>query len=410
MFKQFLPAEDMISRRPVKCPICRKKAKTTTTIYTTKQQGVFANAGGESKGTEDTQDSDEEMSCCICMEDDLPELEKFPCGHLVCKGCCARMGFKDNLPESNSIRNSMSRNEWVYGGGIQSIQKLGTETIEIKSNVKSGEHIKNLQIKKVIIHEGVDTIGEKAFMDCFNIKEVVFPRSLKHIGPSAFHGCQNILKMNLEDTQVTRIRANTFENSLNFRFGPILLLPTCLKHIEEGAFKNTGGFSKVLFPKTLISIGEEGFYASSLRELLFESYDIDHTLEMGSSALNMTRLDLNKDGVALPKNTNIYIDRSSAGRGLLGTFEKGVEIEFVDEAGMAQLRVKRELRRQRELRERELLNERRKDSTNIHDFLDWQHYKEERKEELKQAARDQEIEMEARRRFELAARRLRTKK
>ena len=106
------------------------------------------------------------------MEDDLPELEKFPCGHLVCKGCCVRMGFKDNLPKPKSVIHSMSIDKWIDGGGAQSIQKLGTETIEIKSNVKSGEYIKNLQIKKVIIHEGVDTIGEKAFMDCFNIPGV----------------------------------------------------------------------------------------------------------------------------------------------------------------------------------------------------------------------------------------------
>ncbi len=415
MFKQFLPAEDMISKRPVKCPICRKKANSTTTIYTTKQKGVFANTGGESKGAEDTDNTDEELSCCICMEEDLPELEKFPCGHLVCKQCCVRLGFKDNLPKERLVTRGFNMKEWMDGEAA-AIQALGAETIEINSNVNSGEYISNMKIKKVIIHEGVDTIGEKAFMDCHNIKEVVFPKSLKYIGAYAFYG-GNISKMNLEDTQVTRIRPHTFENGIRFERGT-LLLPTTLKYIETSAFETISGVHKVLFPKTLISIGEKAFFDCSLQEVLFESFDIDHTLHIGEMAFQMARImnptlasqmqrimgensvqTDNEYDVVLPKNTEIYIDRSSIGQGTLGAFEKGTRIKFVDEAEMSQLR--RDQRIRDEL-QRELRHE--SDEYLTRDDKDY------RDKKLALAARDKEVELAALKRFELAARRSRTKK
>ena len=117
------------------------------------------------------------MSCCICMEEDLPELEKFPCGHLVCRQCCGKLGFTYNLPPAKRVTDQEIREKGYLG-----IREEGIETIVIKSNVDSAEYMSNRRIKKVIIQEGVDTIGEKAFMDCYNIAEVVFPRSSSLLG------------------------------------------------------------------------------------------------------------------------------------------------------------------------------------------------------------------------------------
>ena len=101
-----------------------QKKPNQATIYTTNRQGVFANAGGESKGTEDTQDSDEEMSCCICMEeDDLPELEKFPCGHGFAKDVVPEWDSK-TICESNNIMKGMS------------IQRIGKRRSQINTKIR----------------------------------------------------------------------------------------------------------------------------------------------------------------------------------------------------------------------------------------------------------------------------------
>ena len=226
--------------------------------------------------------------------------------------------------------------------------------------------------------------------------------------------------MNLEDTQVTRIRPHTFDHGIKLQRQSTLLLPTSLKYIETSAFEKTYGFHKVLFPKTLISIGENAFYGSSLRELLFESYDIDHTLQIGQMAFQMARImspEFSKlvqgsnaagynvdDIVVLPKNTEIYIDRSSVGQGTLGAFEEGTKIKFVTEAEMSQLR------RDRNRDQRNDESDEPGEISNIDDFLEMMDKKSQRKYELKMAAREKELDLAARERFDLAVRRFRTKK
>lgn len=45
------------------------------------------------------------------------------------------------------------------------------------------------KIRKVLIGEGVECIGQKAFADCKSLGEVTFPKSLKTVSEGAFKGC-----------------------------------------------------------------------------------------------------------------------------------------------------------------------------------------------------------------------------
>ena len=46
-----------------------------------------------------------------------------------------------------------------------------------------------MELKKVVIPEGCERIGNCAFMDCKNLEEVVIPKSVKWIGSFAFYDC-----------------------------------------------------------------------------------------------------------------------------------------------------------------------------------------------------------------------------
>lgn len=42
---------------------------------------------------------------------------------------------------------------------------------------------------KVVVHDGITDIGDKAFMYCGKVTEVILPDSLESIWMTAFHGC-----------------------------------------------------------------------------------------------------------------------------------------------------------------------------------------------------------------------------
>ncbi len=66
-------------------------------------------------------------------------------------------------------------------------------------------YVGNSKITKVIIHEGVESIGKYAFYDCVNLTEVVLPTTitpgtssyLTAIGEGAFRGCSELTNINI---------------------------------------------------------------------------------------------------------------------------------------------------------------------------------------------------------------------
>lgn len=55
-------------------------------------------------------------------------------------------------------------------------------------------------IKKVILEDGVTTVGTYAFKDCKEISDIDFGNTLQVIMPYSFHGCSKVTEVNLPDT------------------------------------------------------------------------------------------------------------------------------------------------------------------------------------------------------------------
>ena len=71
----------------------------------------------------------------------------------------------------------------------------------------------NDTITKVVIPEGVTTIGKMAFANLINLEEVVLPRSCTTIEEMAFFNCPKLKKINLEN--VTTIEYEAFKGCIN---------------------------------------------------------------------------------------------------------------------------------------------------------------------------------------------------
>lgn len=101
-------------------------------------------------------------------------------------------------------------------------------------------------VRRLVIEEGVTTVGDYAFQDFSMLDNVQLPKSLKRIGENAFKNCPLL-------TSIT--------------------LPENLKVLEDRAFSTNPQLQTPVFPASLDSIGWACFYGCNA----FEEVDLSNT-------------------------------------------------------------------------------------------------------------------------------------
>ena len=91
-------------------------------------------------------------------------------------------------------------------------------------------------VKRVIIADGVTTIGDNAFNGCSSLTSVTIPNSVTTIGWRAFSGCSSL-------TSIT--------------------IPNSVTIIGGSAFKHCSSLTSVTIPNSVTIIGDETFYGCS---------------------------------------------------------------------------------------------------------------------------------------------------
>ena len=118
------------------------------------------------------------------------------------------------------------------------------------------------QIKKIVIENGVTSIGSNAFYQCSDMQatlDLSDAKALTSIGNNAFYGCKKLTGSLAIPDSVTKIGAEAFRdcNNLSGNFE----LPKDLQSVGNDAFCNcynlTGGLK---LPDTVTSIGTGAFY------------------------------------------------------------------------------------------------------------------------------------------------------
>jgi len=131
---------------------------------------------------------------------------------------------------------------WVLDtDGTMTISGTGPMTVwEVPEDVPWAEDI--LEIKKLIIEDGVTTVGDWAFFGAENLADVSLAQSITQIGPYVF-GINSSLTS--------------------------IALPEGIARIEDGLF-NGSGLTGIVIPENVTYIGASAFEASkSLREIVF---------------------------------------------------------------------------------------------------------------------------------------------
>ena len=112
------------------------------------------------------------------------------------------------------------------------------------------------------LHDGITSIGSRAFMGNPFKGELVLPKNLTVLSDNVFNGCDFYGELKLPKGLRT-IGANAFGSWLygsNWRLMGILEIPESVVSIGEEAFYNCWGLEGIIFPEGLESIRNGAFY------------------------------------------------------------------------------------------------------------------------------------------------------
>ena len=116
-------------------------------------------------------------------------------------------------------------------------------------------------IKRIIIGDGVTTIGQDAFRDCSSLTSVTIPNSVTTIRWSAFSGCSTLTSVTIPNS-VTKIGDSAFAYCSALTS---VTIPNSVTEIGSSAFFNCSALTSVTIPNSVTEIGDHAFaYCSAL--------------------------------------------------------------------------------------------------------------------------------------------------
>lgn len=140
------------------------------------------------------------------------------------------------------------------------------------------DELKDLEIKKVIIPDGVEYISSHAFANCTDLTSIEIPDSVIAIGQFAFHKCSNLASITIPKSvtgifggafnDCTSLTSITIPDGVHRIYGSTfagctdltsITIPDTVTFIEDNAFYKCSSLASVTIPQNVTSIGESAF-------------------------------------------------------------------------------------------------------------------------------------------------------
>ena len=123
---------------------------------------------------------------------------------------------------------------------------------------------KNSNVKKIVIEDGVTSIGNSAFENCRNLPSITIPDSITSIGKYAFDGCSSLTSITIPSS-VTSIEDSAFSYCRSLTS---ITIPDSVTSIGESAFENCINLTSITIPDSVTRIGNSAFsYCRSLTSI-----------------------------------------------------------------------------------------------------------------------------------------------
>ena len=151
------------------------------------------------------------------------------------------------------------------------------------------------QITKVVIDEGVTSVGKRSLKCARNLEELILPDSLEIIGYQAFHYCSNLKTINGLGASIHTIMQSAFQGIAI----EAISIPGNVKTIAPYAFLGCANLSSVNLESGIEKIENQAFAMTAIQKIEIP----DSVSTIGTAVFYMCK---NLESVVLPKTlTNI---------------------------------------------------------------------------------------------------------
>ena len=152
---------------------------------------------------------------------------------------------------------------------------------------------------KIVIPEGIDTVGTSAFLSCASLMEIDLSNITKSIGENAFGGCTSLKTVKLPAAVNSGCEESYFgTRCFNTTAIETITLPNNVTTISQGMFNRCGLLTDVVSTNSITKIGETAFYCDKdstgasnhtdgkYSSFVGDSLDLSNVTEIGKSAFS----------------------------------------------------------------------------------------------------------------------------
>ncbi len=123
-------------------------------------------------------------------------------------------------------------------------------------------------LEEVVLPEGITAIGDWTFDSCMFLSKIELPDTIKSIGDFAFWGCSSLQEISIPGS-VETIGLYAFSNCENLNE---IILENGILKIGGSAFERCSSLESITIPESVTEIGYDAFYyCTNLREVEFNA-------------------------------------------------------------------------------------------------------------------------------------------
>ena len=162
------------------------------------------------------------------------------------------------------------------------------------TNIGSGAFAYCSNLSTIIIPNSVTTIGSYAFLYCPSLTSITIPNSITEIGSGIFEDCIGLTSVTIPNS-VTSIGYHAFSGCRSLSS---ITIPNSVTNIDDGAFFDCTGLTSVTIPNSVTNIENYAFFrCTGLTSIIIP----DCVISIGNKAfsdcsnLKKTTIEVNKD-------------------------------------------------------------------------------------------------------------------
>ena len=151
---------------------------------------------------------------------------------------------------------------WIEGNLTWKLYEDGTLNISGTGAMKNYNNTDNLSpvhmnssVKKIVIEEGVTSIGNAAFSGCISLTNITIPDGVTSIGIMVFYNCTSLTSITIPDS-VTSIGNSAFNSCTSLTS---ITIPDSVTRIGKYAFYDCSSLTSITIPDSVTSIVESAF-------------------------------------------------------------------------------------------------------------------------------------------------------